>query len=82
MKARGAIIGKLLAGEDMGPPSFDISAARKDLDAMVAFGKETGAALPVASATLSCYQEAERAGLAGADPMALPVFWVKRAAGN
>src|SRR5262249_53750543 len=50
MKARGAAIGKLLAGEDIGAPSFDISAARKDLSTMVAFGQETGATLPVTSA--------------------------------
>jgi 3-hydroxyisobutyrate dehydrogenase len=79
MKARGAAIGKLLAGEDIGPPSFDIGAARKDLSTMVAFGQETGAKLPVTSAALDCFAEAEKSGLGGADPMNIPVLWAKRA---
>jgi 3-hydroxyisobutyrate dehydrogenase len=79
MKARGAAIGKLLAGEDIGAPSFDIGAARKDLSTMVAFGQETGAKLPVTSAALGCFIEAEKSGLGDADPMNIPVFWVKQA---
>jgi 3-hydroxyisobutyrate dehydrogenase len=79
MKARGAAIGKLLAGEDIGTPSFDLSAARKDLSTMVAFGQETGAKLPVTSAALDCFIEAEKSGLGDADPMNIPVFWAKQA---
>jgi 3-hydroxyisobutyrate dehydrogenase len=79
MKARGAAIGKLLAGEDIGPPSFDIAAARKDLSTMVAFGQESGAILPVTSAALGSFIEAENSGLGDADPMNIPVFWAKRA---
>jgi 3-hydroxyisobutyrate dehydrogenase len=79
MKARGAAIGKLLAGEDIGAPSFDIGAARKDLSTMVAFGQETGATLPVTSAALRCFFEAEMSGLGDADPMNIPVFWAKQA---
>ena len=79
MKARGAAIGKLLAGEDIGAPSFDIGAARKDLATMVAFGQETGATLPVTSAALNCFIEAEESGLGDADPMNIPVLWARRA---
>ena len=79
MKARGAAIGKLLAGEDIGAPYFDIGAARKDLSTMVAFGQETGAMLPVTSAALGCFIEAEKTGLGDADPMNIPVFWAKQA---
>lgn len=80
MKGRGPAIAKLLAGEDIGDPAFDISAARKDLETMVAFGRVIGAALPVTSATLNSFSEAEKSGLGGADPVNVPVFWAKSSA--
>ncbi|MGA7326275.1 MAG: NAD(P)-dependent oxidoreductase [Rhodomicrobium sp.] len=80
MKGRGPAIAKLLAGEDIGDPAFDISTARKDLETMVAFGRETGGGLPLTLATLSCFTEAEKSGLGGADPINVPVFWASRSA--
>ncbi len=79
MKARGAAIGKLLTGEDIGAPAFDISAARKDLTTMVSAGQELGATMPVTSAALGCFIAAEKSGLGDADPMNIPVFWSRRA---
>jgi 3-hydroxyisobutyrate dehydrogenase len=78
MKGRGPAIAKLLAGEDIGAPAFDVSAARKDLAAMVAVGGDLGATLPVTSATLDCFTEAEKSGLGNSDPVNVPVFWAKR----
>jgi 3-hydroxyisobutyrate dehydrogenase len=78
MKARGPAIAKLLAGEDVGAPAFDVSAARKDLSTMIAFAREVGATLPVTAAALDCFVEAERSGLGAADPVNVPVFWAKQ----
>jgi 3-hydroxyisobutyrate dehydrogenase len=80
MKGRGPAIAKLLAGQDIGEPAFEVSAARKDLEAMVTVAHELGATLPATTATLSCFVEAEKSGLGNADPVSVPVFWAKRAA--
>ncbi len=75
MKGRGPAIAKLLAGEPPQAPSFELSAAKKDLTTMIAYAEKLGVRLPVTEAASSCYAEAENAGLSHADPISLPVFW-------
>jgi 3-hydroxyisobutyrate dehydrogenase len=80
MKGRGPTIAKLLAGEAIGEPAFTVGAARKDLEAMVAFAGDLGVTLPVTAATLARFVEAEKSGLSGADAVNVPVYWARYAA--
>jgi 3-hydroxyisobutyrate dehydrogenase len=78
MKGRGPAIAKLLAGTPTGAPSFQLSAAKKDLATMIAYAERLRVRLPVTEAANACYGEAEKAGLSQADPVNLPVFWADR----
>jgi 3-hydroxyisobutyrate dehydrogenase len=78
MKGRGASIAKVLGGQPMGETAFAVSAAKKDLATAVQFGKSIHATLPVTASALACFEEAEAAGLGGADATAVPVHWAKR----
>lgn len=78
MKARGPDIAKLLGGQPMGAPAFDVSAAKKDLSTMAAFAKSLGVDVPVVTAAIDCYTAAEQAGLSASDPINLPVFWSRK----
>jgi 3-hydroxyisobutyrate dehydrogenase len=78
MKMRGPDIAKLLAGQTIGAPAFDVGAARKDLGIMVDVGLANGVAMPVTAATLGCFMGAEEQGLANADAINVPVLWAKR----
>ncbi len=78
VKHRGPDIAKALAGEAYGPSAFDVTAARKDLATMAAFGKILNVPMPVTSAALSGFDEAIAAGLGEADATSLSVMWAKR----
>jgi 3-hydroxyisobutyrate dehydrogenase len=80
MKLRGPDIAKLLVGQTIGTPAFDVGAARKDLDIMVSVGMASGVAMPVTAATLGCFIGAEEKGLTNADAINVPVLWAKRGA--
>jgi 3-hydroxyisobutyrate dehydrogenase len=80
MKGRGAVIAKVLAGEPLGATAFGLSAAKKDLATAVQFAKTLHAELPVAASALSCFEEAEAAGLADADATAISTRWPQRPA--
>jgi 3-hydroxyisobutyrate dehydrogenase len=78
MKGRGAVIAKGLGGQPRGETAFGISAAKKDLATAVQFAASMGAALPVASSALACFEEAEATGLGDADAITISVRWPQR----
>lgn len=78
MKGRGAIIAKVLAGQPLGETAFGLDAAKKDPATAVQFAASLDAELPVASSALACYEEAEAAGLGGADATAVSSRWPRR----
>jgi 3-hydroxyisobutyrate dehydrogenase len=82
MKGRGAVIAKVLGGAPLGPTAFGLSAARKDLATAVQFAATLNAELPVAAGALSCYEEAETAGLSEADATAISSRWPNRTSGS
>ena len=80
MKGRGAIIAKVLGGSPLGETAFGITAAKKDLATAVQFAASIDAELPVAASALSCFEEAEAAGLGEADATTISVRWTQRPA--
>ena len=80
MKGRGAAIARVLGGAPMGEAAFGLSAAKKDLATAVQFGASIHAELPVTASALSCFEEAEAAGLGDADATAVSVRWTQRLA--
>jgi 3-hydroxyisobutyrate dehydrogenase len=80
MKGRGAIIAKVLGGAPLGETAFGITAAKKDLATAVQFAASIHAELPVAASALSCFEEAEAAGLGEADATTVSVRWTQRRA--
>jgi 3-hydroxyisobutyrate dehydrogenase len=78
MKGRGAIIAKVLGGAPLGETAFGITAAKKDLATAVQFAASFHAELPVAKSALSCFDEAEAAGLGEADATTVSVRWSNR----
>ena len=80
MKGRGALIAKVLGGAPLGPTAFGLSAAKKDLATAVRFAANLNAELPVATAALGCYEDAEAAGLGNADANAVSSRWPNRKA--
>jgi 3-hydroxyisobutyrate dehydrogenase len=78
MKGRGAIIAKVLGGAPLGETAFGITAAKKDLATAVQFAASHHTELPVAKSALSCFEEAEAAGLGEADATTVAVRWSNR----
>ena len=78
MKGRGAVIAKVLGGQPLGEPAFGLSAAKKDLATAVQFAASLHAELPVAASALTCFEEAEAAGLGEADATAASTRWPQR----
>jgi 3-hydroxyisobutyrate dehydrogenase len=75
MKGRGAFIASVLSGRPPGETAFSLSAAKKDLTTAVQFAKSIHAELPVAASALTCFEEAEAAGLGGADATTVSTRW-------
>jgi len=78
MKGPSAPIAKVLAGHSPGETAFSLSAAKKDLATAVLFAASIQAELPVAASALACFEEAETAGLGGADATAVSTRWPQR----
>src|SRR5579872_722449 len=78
MKGRGAIIAKVLGGAPLGETTFGITAAKKDLATAVQFAASIHEQLPVAASALTCFEEAEAAGLGEADATTVSVRWTRR----
>jgi len=82
LKVRGPALVKLLKGEDPGPAGFTLDNGIKDLRIMLAEGAERGAAMPLVTGTLACFEEASRHGLGAAEGAGISVYWSTRAAGK
>jgi 3-hydroxyisobutyrate dehydrogenase len=80
LKVRGPAIAKALAGQDPGPPAFDVDSIRKDLRTMLAEAKAQGFDLPLVSRTLSVFDEASEKGWGKRDGSSLPAYWTQRQA--
>jgi 3-hydroxyisobutyrate dehydrogenase len=80
LKVRGPKIAAALAGEDTGPPAFDVDNIRKDLATMIAEAKVRGSTLPLAERTLAVYDEAIKEGWGKRDGAALPAYWPAKSA--
>ncbi|MDH3314623.1 MAG: NAD(P)-dependent oxidoreductase [Gammaproteobacteria bacterium] len=80
LKGRGAVIAKVLKGEDAGATMFDVDSMRKDLRSMIDEAKALGSGAPVSERALECFDEASKEGLGAADMAALPARWMRRAA--
>jgi 3-hydroxyisobutyrate dehydrogenase len=78
LKVRGPAIAKALAGQDPGPPAFDVDSIRKDLRTMLAEGKGKGFDLPLVARTLAVFDEASEKGWGKRDGSALPAYWTQR----
>jgi 3-hydroxyisobutyrate dehydrogenase len=78
MKGRGATIARVLSGQPLGETAFSLSAAKKDLATAVQFANSIHAQLPVAASALTCFEEAEAAGLGDADATTVSTRWPQR----
>jgi 3-hydroxyisobutyrate dehydrogenase len=79
LKVRGPAIAQALAGEDVGPASFDLASMRKDVRTMIDQGALQHYRMPVTEETLKVFEAALAAGMKDADCTALPVWWVRGA---
>jgi 3-hydroxyisobutyrate dehydrogenase len=77
---RGPNIAKALAGQDPGPPAFDVDSIRKDLRTMLAEANAKGFDLPLVARTLSIFDEAAEKGWGKRDGSSLPAYWTRRQA--
>ena len=80
LKVRGPNIAKALAGQDPGPPAFDVDSIRKDLRTMLAEAGAKGFDLPLVARTLSIFDEAAEKGWGKRDGASLPAYWTTRQA--
>ena len=80
LKVRGPNIAKALAGQDPGPPAFDVDSIRKDLRSMLAEAGAKGFDLPLVARTLSIFDEAAEKGWGKRDGSSLPAYWTSRQA--
>ena len=80
LKVRGPNIAKALAGQDPGPPAFDVDSIRKDLRTMLAEAGAKGFDLPLVARTLSIFDEAAERGWGKRDGSSLPAYWTSRQA--
>ena len=78
MKGRGPAIAKVLGGAALGETAFGLSAAKKDLATAAQFASTLNAELPVTASAVTCYEEAEAAGLGDADATAISTRWTQR----
>ncbi len=80
LKVRGPNIATALAGQDPGPPAFDVDSIRKDLRTMLAEASAKGFDLPLVARTLSIFDEAAEKGWGKRDGSSLPAYWTTRQA--
>ena len=79
LKVRGPAVAAMLKGGDLGPVTFDIDSAVKDLRTMLGEGKRQGLELPLVERTLSCYEETKGKVSGAAEVSAVSVYWANRA---
>ncbi|MYZ46364.1 NAD(P)-dependent oxidoreductase [Rhizobiales bacterium L72] len=78
LKSRGAAIGRVIAGDEPGPATFDVDSIRKDLRTMIEEARSRGFELPLVACALGVYDEASASGLGGKDSSALAAYWPAR----
>jgi 3-hydroxyisobutyrate dehydrogenase len=78
LRGRAPAIARIIAGEDIGPATFDLAGCLKDLRAMLAEGQARGIALPLVETSIHCFDEATRNGLAHAEGAGLSRYWSQR----
>ena len=78
LKARAAEVVGALEGKSPGPASFDVDFMRKDLRDMLQEAQALGVSLPVATQTLSCFDETSRAGAGKIDGTQYPAWWISQ----
>lgn len=81
LKVRGPAVAKALAGEEPGPPTFDVDSIRKDLRAMLEEAQSRGFELPLAARALAVFDDAAGEGWGKRDSAWLPAFWARQAVG-
>ena len=79
IKARAAAVTAALEGKPGDAASFDIDFMRKDLREMLQDAEVLGVSLPIAARTLSCFDEASRAGDGKIDGTQYPAWWIAHA---
>jgi 3-hydroxyisobutyrate dehydrogenase len=79
LKVRGKAVADMLKGGEVGPVTFDIDSALKDLRTMLAEGKRRGLELPLVETSLACYEKAKRKVSGAAEVSAVSVYWAGRA---
>lgn len=79
LRTRAVAVANALAGDDRDAVTFDLNAIRKDLRAMLDEARSRGFDLPVASRTLSVYDQAASAGQGKRDTSWVPSFWASKA---
>jgi 3-hydroxyisobutyrate dehydrogenase len=79
LKVRGPAVATMLKGGDIGPVTFDIDSAVKDLRTMLGEGKRQGLELPLVERTLSCYEETKGKVSGATEVSAVSVYWANRA---
>ncbi len=77
-KTRGPVIARALAGDDPGPPAFDVDSIRKDLRTMLEEARARGYTLPLVERTLGVFDEAAAHGWGKRDGASLPAWWTSR----
>ena len=78
LKARAAEVVAGLEGKSPGPASFDVDFMRKDLRDMLQEAQALSISLPVATQTLSCFDETSRAGAGKIDGTQYPAWWISQ----
>jgi 3-hydroxyisobutyrate dehydrogenase len=78
LKVKAPAIAATLSGDQGVAATFDIDAMRKDLRMMQDEAETRGLSLPVATQTLSVFDEASIAGLGERDCAYMPAYWVAR----
>jgi 3-hydroxyisobutyrate dehydrogenase len=78
IKNRGPALAKMLAGDLSGAVTFNLDDGRKDLRTMLAEAKSRGVELPLIERTLSCFDEASKAGWGQRDGSSQVVYWSQR----
>jgi 3-hydroxyisobutyrate dehydrogenase len=78
LKVKAPAIVATLSGDQSVAATFDIDAMRKDLQMMRHEAEARGISLPVATQTLSVFDEASTVGLGERDCAYMPAYWVGR----
>ena len=80
LKVRGPAVAEQLKGGSVGPVTFDLDSAIKDLRTMLSEGSRRGLELPLVERTLACYEETKGKVSGNSEVSAVSLYWANRAA--